>query len=402
MNLKNLLKRSSLLYTINTKLKATIIKHRYCSMQKHYTRIANEHGIMYSEEKAISYIRPLLEQRGIHPSPISKGQLRIFYVGTIYQQDSSGILQGLEKFGEVIPLKNCGNYGQILPTRTTIGSTRKNNSEALIEQIQEALKTNPIHAVIGQMWSATMDPLALQHLREMGLIVVNISMDDRHAFHRAHGKKCYKGIRTGTAGLVPAIDLAATAARECCLWYLVEGCPAIYWPEASDPNLFRPSYEPKIYDVCFIGKNYGIRTELVKAIEKSGIHVECYGSGWSNGRIPTEKIPELFAHSKIVLGVGTIGYCKDFYALKMRDFDGPMSGSLYLTHRNPDLEDLFVIGKEIECYRNVDECVEKVHYYLKHPDEAESIGRAGRARAEQEHTWEKRFEKLLRTIGLLI
>jgi spore maturation protein CgeB len=42
-----------------------------------------------------------------------------------------------------------------------------------------------------------------------------------------------------------------------------------------------------------------------------------------------------------------------------------------------------------------------VRYYIDHPNEAEAIARAGRARAEKEHTWEKRFEKLLKTIGLL-
>lgn len=387
---------------INAKLKAIIIKRKYRDMQKHYNRIANERGITYCEEKATSYIQQRLGQRGIRPVPIPKGQFRTFYVGTVHQQDSSGILQGLEKFGEVIPFENPhGSYGQILPTGATIKSICENNSEQLIEQIQEALKVGPIHAVIGQMWRATIDPLALQRLREMRLIVVNISMDDRHVFYHAYGKKRYKDIWTGTAGLAPAIDLAATAARECCLWYLMEGCPAIYWPEASDPNLFRPSHEPKIYDVCFVGKNYGIRTKIVKSIEKSGVHVEGYGSGWPNGRIPTEKIPGLFARSKIVLGVGTIGYCKDFYALKMRDFDGPMSGSLYLTHHNLDLEDLFEIGKEIETYRNVDECVKKVRYYLNHPEEREAIAKAGRIRAEREHTWEKRFEKLFKVLGIL-
>jgi len=397
LNLINLLKRSSLLYTINAKLKAIMTKRKYCDMQKHYARIAKERGITYCEEKATSYIQQRLEQRGIHPAPIPKGQLRIFYVGTVHQQDSSGILQGLETFGEVIPFKDCnGNYGQILPTRN-MRITSDKNSPQLIRQIQEAFKAGPLHAVIGQMWASTIQPSALQRLRDMGLVVVNISMDDRHQFR---GRK-HNGNWTGPLGLLPSIDLAATAVPECCLWYLVEGCPAIYMPEASDPDLFRPFPGSKKYDVCFVGANYGIRAKIIKAIEKSGVHVECYGSGWPNGRIPTEEVPELFARSKIVLGVGTIGYCKDFYALKMRDFDGAMSGSFYLTHHNPDLEDLFEIGKEIETYRNIEECVKKVHYYLEHPDEREAIAKAGRIRAEKEHTWEKRFEKLLNCIGVL-
>ena len=399
MKLKKKLKQIHFIFEANARFKASKCHWRYKRIRTEYERAAVQRDITWSEEQVSHLLQRQLCQRGVQPTPLRSGELRFFYVGTNRNQDYSGIIQGLECFGEVIPFEGQpGIYGQIWPSSESDLTTREVNARRLVEQVEAALKCGPIHAVIGQMWAFSIHPDALQRLRDMGLIVVNISMDDRHAFF---GKR-YKGVWLGTAGLIPVIDLAATAAPECPLWYLVEGCPAIYLPEASDPNLFRPMPGPKLYDVCFVGANYGIRSKIVRAIEKGGVRVECYGSAWPNGLIPTENMPQLFAHSRIVLGVGTIGYCTDFYALKMRDFDGPMSGSLYLTHRNPDLEYFFVIGKEIECYRNADECVEKVHYYLNHPDEAEAIGRAGRARAEREHTWEKRFEKLLRTIGLLI
>ena len=144
-----------------------------------------------------------------------------------------------------------------------------------------------------------------------------------------------------------------------------------------------------------------IRKNIVKAIEKSGVKVVAFGNGWPNGRIAIEKVPKLFAQSRIVLGVGTIGYCTDFYSLKMRDFDAPMSGSLYLTHHNPDFENLFVIGKEIEAYRTPKECVEKVVYYLNYSDKTELIARAGRLRAAKEHSWEKRFNGLFKKLRII-
>lgn len=84
----------------------------------------------------------------------------------------------------------------------------------------------------------------------------------------------------------------------------------------------------------------------------------------------------------------------------MGDFDGPMSGSLYLTHDNLDLYDLYEVGKEIVSYRTPEECADKVVYYLNHPDKVESIGKAGRKRALREHTWGKRFEKVLFYLGI--
>src|SRR5262249_32633673 len=101
---------------------------------------------------------------------------------------------------------------------------------------------------------------------------------------------------------------------------------------------------------------------------------------------------------KIVLGVGTIGYCEDFYALKMRDFDGPMSGSCYVTHDSPDLRLVYKVGEELVTYRSVDDCVEKVRWYLSHEDERERVARAGRARALADHTWEHRFKELFDTL----
>jgi spore maturation protein CgeB len=223
-------------------------------------------------------------------------------------------------------------------------------------------------------------------------LIVNIAMDDRHQYWgcKVNGKW------GGTYGLIPHIDLALTAAPECVDWYLKEACPAIFFPEASDPEIFHPMPAlAKIHDISFVGRRYGIREKIVFALRSAGIQVSAYGDGWENGFLKIEKVPRLFAQSRIILGIGTIGHCADFYALKMRDFDGPMSGSCYVTHDNADLRQLYDVGKEIVTYRTLDECVEKVSFYLKHETECEKIAQAGRRRAMIEHTWDKRFDDMV-------
>jgi spore maturation protein CgeB len=247
------------------------------------------------------------------------------------------------------------------------------------------------------MWARTIPWQALRAIQDMGIMTINICMDDRHSFR---GKK-YNGQWMGTAGLIPGLDLALTAAPEIVLWYAVEGIPALFWPEASNPDFFHPMNIQKKHDVCFVGANYGIRTKIVSTLKKKGIQVTCFGEGWPNGRISTKTIPELFASSRIILGVGTIGYCEDFYSLKMRDFDAPMSGSLYITHNNPDLARVYEVGKEIVTYKTIDECVEKVNFYLNQPEQANRIAEAGYKRAMKDHTWKCRFEKLFQAVGLI-
>jgi spore maturation protein CgeB len=82
----------------------------------------------------------------------------------------------------------------------------------------------------------------------------------------------------------------------------------------------------------------------------------------------------------------------------MQDFDGQMSGSLYLTHANLDLDLVCRVGQEIVTYGSIDECIEKAKWYIAHDDEREQIATAGRARAVVDHTWDKRFADLLASV----
>jgi spore maturation protein CgeB len=188
----------------------------------------------------------------------------------------------------------------------------------------------------------------------------------------------------------------ATAAPECVEWYLKEGRAAVFMPEASDPDIFHPMPDlPKIHDISFVGACYGIRREVVLALRRAGISVTAFGRGWEGGRLSVSRVPKLFAQSRIVLGVGTIGHCRDFCSLKMRDFDAPMSGSLYLAQSNPDLDVLYENRQEIVTYRSVGECVETARYLLEAPAVRESIAKRGWWRAVTSHTWRGRFSGLL-------
>lgn len=322
--------------------------------------------------------------------------LQIFFVGTDEQQDRSGILQALERCGRLRYFTRAdGSYGQNDPRPGSIRAA--SNAARLLELVEQAATANePPDILIAQTWATLMEPGVFSRIRTShGTVIVNIAMDDRHQYW---GRK-QDGRWEGTYPLIPHLDLALTAAPECVEWYEKEGCPALYFPEASDPDTFRPMPEvPKLHDVCFVGGRYGIREEIVTALRRAGVNVSAYGSGWSGGRIATEDVPRLFAQSRIVLGVGTIGHCRDFYALKMRDFDGPMSGSLYATHDNPDLHVLFEPGSEIVLFRDTADCVDKVRYYLAHDAEREAIAAAGYARAVRDHSWDGRFGDLLRRL----
>ncbi len=376
------LKKIPGLYALNVALKAWQTQREYRRMLSRY-RTQTEKGPVAS--------LPGLRTAGSDRAP------NIFFVGTDEQQDRSGTLQALERIGRLRWYARAdGSYGQNDPRSESV--RREANAAHLWQLVSdEGAAGHPPDILIAQTWATLIDPAVFDRIREkFGTLIVNIGMDDRHQFrgHRIGNSW------SGTLGLVGHIDLALTAAPECVDWYQKEGCPALYFPEASDPDIFHPMPDlPKIHDVSFVGGAYGIRGEIVRALRKAGIQVTTFGSGWNSGRIATEAVPTLFAQSKIVLGVGTIGHCRDFYALKMRDFDGPMSGSLYLTHDNPDLETLFERNREYIAYRSVDECVELARRYLREDAPREAIAAAGRARALRDHIWSLRFSDLFKQLS---
>jgi len=324
------------------------------------------------------------------------GRPRVFFMGTDEQQDKSGFLQALERVADIRCFtRDDGSWGQNDPA--PYFARRERNTQRLWALLAKHAQQG-WHAdiLMMQTWGCLIDPIILSRIRDSyGSLICNVSMDDRHQYW---GNKV-NGARDGTYPLIPHLDLALTAAPETVAWYRKEGCAALYFPEASDASLFHPMPESgKAYDVSFVGSRYGIREQIVLALRRAGIHVAAYGSGWEGGRIATEDVPHLFAQSRIVLGVSSIGHCSDFVGLKLRDFDAPISGSCYLTQHNDDLNDLYVVGKEIVTYRSVRDCVAKARYLLANEAEREVIAKAGRARALRDHTWDKRFEMLFETL----
>jgi len=271
------------------------------------------------------------------------------------------------------------------------------NDAALIAQVEMEHKNGRIDLLIGQMSARWISKSTLACIQKMGVPVINISMDDKLADQWPHYGKHWGG----SSCLAPNLDLVLTSSPETCTWYGVEKCPAIYWPLASCPNVFSSGHGMRDIDVLFIGNKYGVRGKLIRDLEEMGIVIECYGDGWPNGYANVRKMAEISKRAKIILGIGTVGHCSDIYTIKLRDFDAPMSGALYLTQRNPDLMSLYCEGKDLVFYESSKEAAQKIKYYLSHPLELEQIARNGNQTAIEMHTWQRRISTTFRDLGLI-
>ena len=70
-------------------------------------------------------------------------------------------------------------------------------------------------------------------------------------------------------------------------------------------------------------------------------------------------------------------------------------GGFLLTAYCPRLEELFGRGQELDWFESLDECCEKIEYYLAHDDERQNIAAAGYRLAHGEYSYDKMVERII-------
>lgn len=402
---KSYLKKYNSFLEINSFVKAQILKYNLSVLNRKYSRKKLKiKNYEYSQENVFKLLKYNLRSRRLNLSSNFKKKPNILFVGTNLHQDHSGIIQSLKKIGNVeLIYKLNGEYGfhsiNIDKSKNLYDiHTVKTNSKIILEKVIKLVNENKIDILIGQMWANYISLETLRKIRNMGIIVINIAMDDMLPEHW----KSKNGVKLGSIGLASETDLILNTTKGKCEWYYIDGYPSIFFPLASNLNTFsHVKNSARDIDVSFVGSKYGIRGKLVQFLLKNGIKVQAYGNFWKNGAISAEKTAEIFHRSKIILGCGVVGHTHDVYTIKLRDFDAPISGAMYLTHKNQDLTDLYEEGKEIVFYENSHECLEKIKYYLNNDLLREKIALEGRRRASKDHTWDLRFKKVFSIINKL-
>jgi spore maturation protein CgeB len=392
--LKEKLKRFAIVREVNSRAKAAALVAERAYLRANFSGKARMRGIVHDPALVPLQVSDRLRARGIEPEafPDRPG---VLWVGADEQQDRGGFLQSLERNTELTCFRRPGGaYG--LQIESEDGGIRRldpwvvrMNDRQLVRLVEERIRNGPpLHIVMGQMWAHVISAEALRRVQALGVAVVNVSMDDRLPLHW----RSLRGQRLGSVGLSSGVDLVLTTTPESCLWYAVEGCPATWWPLASDPAVFAPVDESaKVHDISFVGRRYGARDQIVTSLLNAGLPVAAFGPGWPRGAVEATEVARIFAESRMILGVGTVAHNRSVYTLKLRDFDATMAGALYLTHRNPDLQPLFEEGSEIEFYSDTDELRKKVIFYLENPARRQEVARNARARALRDHSWDVRL-----------
>jgi spore maturation protein CgeB len=186
--------------------------------------------------------------------------------------------------------------------------------------------------------------------------------------------------------------------------YLPEACNPLWHKRVEVSDAERATFG---CDVAGVGSFHYYRARMLEAFE--GYNLKIWGSSsppWINSPIKgcytnhfvaeAEKAKALLS-AKIL--VNTVHYC-EIEGVNCTLFEAAGCGAFQIADWKPSLPELFEPEREVVTFRTRQELKEKVDYYLAHPSECREIADRAYARAHREHTYEKRLEKMLETLGL--
>lgn len=113
---------------------------------------------------------------------------------------------------------------------------------------------------------------------------------------------------------------------------------------------------------------------------------------------PFPTTEEYFAHfRRTAINLNLVNGNTDS-GLNMRHFEITAAGGFMLCYHQPEIEEFFEVGKECDTFRNEQELLEKVRYYLEHSDQRVEIAAAGQRRTLSEHLYSHRLQSILKMI----
>ena len=210
----------------------------------------------------------------------------------------------------------------------------------------------------------------------------------------------------------PAFNWVATTASSAVPKYRSLGLTNVIKTQwAANHFQYRRLDLPMKYDMSFVGRVYGQRQEIVERLRRAGINVYTRGYGWPGGRATQEEMIEIFNRSRINLNLADSPKQLNWFKrltrrkpppkqIKGRNFEIPGCGGFLLTDPADNLEEYYRPEKEVGLFRDFDDLIEKVRYYLSHETERAAIVQAGYARTLREHTYELRFKEIFRRMNL--
>jgi len=200
---------------------------------------------------------------------------------------------------------------------------------------------------------------------------------------------------------------------------------SIYLPLAVNPKKYMTDFSGYKYSISFVGSPLGdicqkILCELVTVfknklnifadekifsqslneIKTKGLLDEGDLEIYSNCRHEfiekEEELAKIYNSSKINLNITLQGKS----SINYRVFEVLASGGFLLTDERADLGKYFEISKHLETYKNTDDLIDKINFYLNNLNIAQKMAQLGKFEVIENHTFSARARIILENISL--
>lgn len=199
-------------------------------------------------------------------------------------------------------------------------------------------------------------------------------------------------------------DVHTTNAKLAVGMYKEEGIEnTVYLPFGIDSRFFRSRLPVKQYkaDVSIIGHFRPNRLEIASALLEENFNLKIFGRDWpikSEGPVIDEEWFKAMYSTKIIVNFPKTG--AGYTNIKVGIFEAAATGRLIMTEYFEEMEEFFEYDKEIIGYKDKEDLIQKIHYYLENPAKAKAIGLAARRKCSLNHTWKKRLSSFFNSITI--
>lgn len=335
--------------------------------------------------------------------------LRVFYVGSS-GRSGNGLdkRRAIESLGVEVPSFDTLPYQQrggfplrSVAHRANLGPPVRALNRDILERARELSDVSVVWVDKGQwLWPETLRELRSRwHAR-----LVHYSNDSMLWVNRSrHFRTC-----------IPLYDILFTTKR-----WEVEGhrrlgarrIQQVF--DSVDEDRFRPvqatteQQERFGSEVSFIGRTERHYARSLENIARSGVDLRIWGPGWPaharwhrwarsavrGAGVWFDEYPVALSCARIGLGLLSKLFPEDHTT---RSLEIPACGTFLLAERTPAHQELYEEGREAEFFEGTEEMLDKIRYYLAHPDQRSRIALAGRERyLRSDHGRQSRYRRML-------
>lgn len=189
------------------------------------------------------------------------------------------------------------------------------------------------------------------------------------------------------------------------------------YPE-KNVHFFPFGYEPiakktekKEFDLFFIG--FPDIRRMMHFEYLRDFDIKIYGKPWDNymkflsdplkRKIITQnlwgdELYDVMHRAKIVLSVNQGSWHNLDTGINSRVFEALASQCFLIADHYQEIEELFVVGEELETFKSIEELIDKINFYLKHDEARDKIAKKGYEKIMNQFTYQQRAKELLKLL----